>query len=100
MDRPRLHVCGAEVPVRDLSEGAMRLDASAWHDLPRPGQRLTGSVRLAQGRVLEVKARCERLGDGEEAGDVVIVLDADARVPLDVIFEEQRVLRAKFRDWT
>ncbi len=95
MGRPRFRAGKQQITVLDLSASALRLDAQGWESRPRPGDRVSGEFRLAQGVDHVVRGCCQRVSDAE----VVVLFDAAAHVPMTVIFAEQRCLRSLFPDW-
>jgi hypothetical protein len=94
--RPRLRIGDTSIPVIDCSEGGLRLElAASVASLAAADGRLGGRLRLAQGVELEVTGRVLRTDDASFA----ILLDESSRIPLNVIFEEQRHLRSRFPEW-
>lgn len=80
--------------VADLSESGALCATAPTHGLSA-GDRLRGRVDLVQRRAFQFAGQCLRVHGGELA----IVFDPDRRVPLPVIFEEQRSVRARFPQW-
>lgn len=92
----RLSVGGRTLAARvqDWSESGALCEASAGHGIAA-GARLTGLIELVQRRTFEFAGRCLRVR-GEQ---FAIVFDPDRHVPLPLIFEEQRCVRARFPEW-
>jgi hypothetical protein len=80
--------------VIDVSEAGMRVELEAI-----PGwevdDRIRGRVWLAQGRVVDFRARLMR----RRLRELALRFDADSRLSIPVMFEEQRVVHARFPEW-
>lgn len=92
----RLRHGGYELSARveDLSESGALCTVHPDHGIT-PGDRLWGRIDLVQRRVFEFAGHCLRVRGDE----IAVVFDRDCRVPLPVIFEEQRSVRARFPEW-
>ncbi len=80
--------------VVDLSESGLRVELEAacgWE----PDDRVRGRVWLAQGRVVEFRARVLR----RQLRDLALRFESDSRLSIPVMFEEQRVVHARFPEW-
>lgn len=80
--------------VVDLSESGMRVELDAvpaWS----VDERVSARIWLAQGRVVELRARLVR----RQLHDLVLLFDPDTRVSIPLMFEEQRVVHARFPEW-
>jgi hypothetical protein len=94
--RAQLRVGGTRIAVIDCSEKGLRLElASSVVALADAEGRLSGRLRLAQGVEIDVTGRVLRTEDASFA----ILLEESSRIPLPVIYEEQRHLRARFPEW-
>lgn len=96
--RPRVRLDAGEVAldarVIDLSESAMLVELPAGVRLA-VDLALSGRCRLLQGRDLAFSALCLRATEFEAA----LLFDRGSRVPINVMFEEQRTVRARFPEW-
>jgi hypothetical protein len=84
--------CGGRVV--DLSESGMRIELevlSGWE----ADDRIRGQVWLAQGRVVEFRARVLR----RKLRDLALQFEPGSRLSIPVMFEEQRVVHARFPEW-
>ncbi len=81
--------------VENLSESGALCSLPRNHGL-LAGDPLRGRIELAQRRAFEFAGRCLRV----EGREVAIVFDAGHRAPLALIFEEQRVVRRRFPEWS
>ena len=80
--------------VLDLSESGARVELEAvpsWD----VDTRVHGRIWLAQGRTTEFDARVLR----RQLRELVLLFAADSRVSIPLIFEEQRVVHARFPEW-
>jgi hypothetical protein len=57
--------------------------------------RIRGQVWLAQGRVVEFRARVLR----RKLRDLALQFEPGSRLSIPVMFEEQRVVHARFPEW-
>jgi hypothetical protein len=80
--------------IEDLSESGALCSAPPGHGVA-PGDRLSGQIALAQRRSFEFAGQCLRVRHGQ----IAIGFDSRCRVPLAVMFTEQRSVRARFPDW-
>lgn len=92
----RLRFGGREIAgrVEDLSESGALCSVAFGHGVV-PGDRLSGQIALAQRRPFEFAGQCLRV----QHDRIAISFDNARRVPLAVIFAEQRSVRARFPDW-
>ena len=81
--------------VLNCSERGIRIAQRALPDPLEPGTTVTGQLALAQGEARPFRGRLLRL----DSDSWVIELDGDSRIPLPVIYQEQRDLRSRFPDW-
>jgi hypothetical protein len=94
--RAQLRVGGARIPVIDCSERGLRLELAASPDTLADASGLVrGRLSLAQGVDVEVTGHVLRTDDASFA----IRLIEESRIPLPLIYEEQRHLRARFPEW-
>jgi hypothetical protein len=94
--RPRLLLQGPEGmehEVIDLSERGIRF-AAARSELPPVGTRMTGLVRFQRGVEVDVEGDVIRIQEGQ-----VAIHLTRREIPLGVIYDEQRFLRARFPVW-
>lgn len=80
--------------VLDLSESGARVELEAvspW----QADDRVRGRIWLAQGRTADFRARVLR----RQLRELVLLFDQESRVAIPVIFEEQRVVHARFPEW-
>jgi hypothetical protein len=80
--------------VLDLSESGARVElevVSPW----QADDCVRGRIWLAQGRVVEFRARVLRL----QVRELVLLFERESRIAIPVMFEEQRVVHARFPDW-
>lgn len=89
-ERPRLLLDAGEREVVDCSEGGLRYRA-ARGEAPAPGTPLSGRVRFRRGREVEIVGEVVRVMRGE-----VAVRFTAAGIPMAVMFDEQRFLRARY----
>lgn len=96
--RPRLQldVAGERLTGRvlDLSESAMliELEGRVGFAVDDP---LAGRCRLLQGKDFDFSGVCLRVSGHSAA----VVFDRGSRVPINLLFEEQRTVRARFPEW-
>lgn len=93
--RPSATIGGRRFTTLDLSERALRLDLRRAEPPLVPGERVVGTVLLAQRIEHAFEGVVSRV-DGQAA---VVLLDDRFRVDTSVIFQEQRFLRARFPNW-
>lgn len=94
--RAQLRVGGTRIAVIDCSERGLRLELAASPDaLADASGQISGRLRLAQGVDVEVTGHVLRTDDASFA----IQLTEPSRIPLPLIYEEQRHLRARFPEW-
>lgn len=93
--RPVARIGQRSFSVLDVSEQGLRLDLRRVAEPPVVGERLEGSVQLAQ------RAEQRFAGTVLRVDDQVAVLrfDPGFRIALPLIFQEQRFLRSRFPDW-
>jgi hypothetical protein len=80
--------------VLDLSEAGLLVEleaAPAWET----DDRIDGQVWLAQGHAAEFRAQVLR----RRLREVAVLFEPDSRLPLAIVIEEQRVIRARFPQW-
>jgi hypothetical protein len=98
LGQPVIRLRGADgefaARVANLSESGALCDVPPGHGLSA-GDHVSGCIDLMQQRTFEFAGRCLRV----QARAVAIGFDADRRVPITVIFEEQRTVRARFPEW-
>ncbi len=94
--RAQLRVGGTRIPVIDCSESGLRLElAASPESLADADGQISGRLRLAQGVDVEVTGHVLRTDDASFA----VQLSEQSRIPLTLIYEEQRHLRARFPEW-
>jgi len=80
--------------VLDLSESGARVELEAvppW----QADDRVRGRIWLAQGRVAEFRARVLR----RQVRELALMFETESRIAIPVMFEEQRVVHARFPEW-
>jgi hypothetical protein len=80
--------------VLDLSESGARIELEAvspW----QVDDRIRGRIWLAQGRVAEFRARVLR----RQVRELALLFEPASRIAIPVMFEEQRVVHARFPEW-
>jgi hypothetical protein len=92
-ERPRLVVDGRELEVVDCSENGLRYRAEPGA-VPAWGSEIQGELRFRRGATVEIEGTVVR----RQAGEVALRL-AETRIPLKIIFDEQRYLRAHYPMW-
>jgi hypothetical protein len=92
--RPKDHAPVTECAVIDLSESGMRFESPLAPEI-RAGEKLAGTLVLAQQAKRDVSGVCLRVEDQQ----CIVLLDRASRIPISFIFEEQRVLRARYPGW-
>ncbi len=92
--RPKDHAPVTECAVIDLSESGMRFESPLAREI-RAGEKLAGTLVLAQQAKRDVSGVCLRVEDQQ----CIVLLDRASRIPISFIFEEQRVLRARYPGW-
>lgn len=93
-ERPRLILDEAVHQILDCSESGFRYYAGAF-DAPQVGTALVGRVRFRRGAQLEVRGRVVWTSRGQ-----VAVALTDTRIPLSIIYDEQRYLRKHYPMWS
>jgi hypothetical protein len=93
--RPIVTMDGFRFVVLNCSERGIRISQRALPEAPVPGSVVSGELALAQGEVRTFSGRLLRL----DPDSWVIELDAESRIPLPLIYQEQRYLRSRFPDW-
>jgi hypothetical protein len=81
--------------VLNCSERGIRIAQRALPVPLEPGTTVMGQLALAQGEARPFSGRLLRL----DSDSWVIELDGESRIPLPVIYQEQRYLRSRFPDW-
>ena len=80
--------------VLDLSEAGARIELDAvspW----QVDDRVRVRIWLAQGRVAELRARVLR----RQVRELALLFEPGSRIAIPVMFEEQRVVHARFPEW-
>ncbi len=95
LGRPAAKIGEHVFAVLDCSERGLRVEPPRLLAAPLPGTALAGEVQLAQGLAWPFTGQLKRVA----ADSWVIELDAASRIPLRVIYQEQRQLRSTFLDW-
>ena len=94
--RARLLVAGRELPVIDCSENGLRLEiAGTADDLVDADGLLRGRLELAQGASVEIVGKPLRV----EQASLALLLEEQSRIPIALIYQEQRHLRARYPEW-
>ncbi|MFT5433342.1 MAG: hypothetical protein ACI9OJ_004048 [Myxococcota bacterium] len=89
-ERPQLIVGDAVHQVMDCCEAGFRY-YSAGFEMPEIGAWLEGRIRFRRGATVSVRGRVV----WAEKGQIAVSL-TDARIPLSIIYDEQRYLRKNY----
>ncbi len=95
LGRPSATIGEHVFAVLDCSERGLRVEPPRLIAPPLAGTRIAGEVQLVQGMPWPFTGQLRRVG----TESWVIELDAGCRIPLRVIYQEQRQLRSMFLDW-
>lgn len=95
LGRPTATIGEHAFAVLDVSERGLRVEPPRLIAAPLPGTPVAGEIRLAQGVPWPFAGLLRRVG----TDSWVIELEPDCRIPLRVIYQEQRQLRSMFLDW-
>jgi hypothetical protein len=93
--RPLATLGRRQFSTLDVSEQALRLDQRRVESPLVAGERVAGSLRLAQ----RVDHGFEGVVLRADAQSAVVRLDDPFRIDLSIIFQEQRFLRSRFPNW-
>ena len=91
VDRLAFVVENVKAPVLDCSENGLRVEVPEGHACPRMGDRVSGRLRLRDGREIAVQGDVVRVREREVGMRLV-----RPGIPLAVIFAEQRYLLARY----
>ena len=89
-ERPQFIVGDAVHQVMDCCEAGFRY-YSAGFEMPEVGTMVEGRIRFRRGQKVNVRGRVVWRNQGQ-----VAVALTDARIPLSIIYDEQRYLRKRY----
>ena len=92
-ERPRLILGDAIHQVLDCSEGGFRFHSAGFPAL-EVGSTIEGRIRFRRGAQVTVQGRVV----WTQKGQVAVIL-TESRIPLSIIYDEQRYLRKHYPMW-
>ena len=92
-ERPRLVLPDAVHQVLDCSEAGFRYHTGGF-EAPEIGTDIEGRLRFRRGAQIKVRGRVVWTSRGQ-----IAVALTDSRIPLSIIYDEQRYLRKHYPMW-